>query len=105
MKSNVVPQTKVVANVFPGKQQKWGQREKIALQRLFAHKHDISQIETEDISAFLPEPVEGRKGGKIPSFFFQDNICVKICVLFAVTLSSLMQVDLHNHLRFQYVFL
>jgi hypothetical protein len=37
---------------------------------------DISEIETEDVLAFLPEPVEGRSGGMtFPVSFSGLNVC------------------------------
>jgi hypothetical protein len=60
---------------------------------------DISDIESEDVSAFLPEPVEGRGSGMtFPVSSSGLHMCVKICVLFALTkfvtfsVTSLLQV-------------
>jgi hypothetical protein len=39
---------------------------------------DISEIETEEVSAFLPEPVKGRRGGITFPVYFSDYMCVKV---------------------------
>lgn len=44
-----------------------------------------SEVETVDISAFLPESVKGTGSGMVFPVSFQDCMCLKIGVLFSVT--------------------
>jgi hypothetical protein len=72
---------------------KFARRVKSTSTLIWPQTDDISEIETEDVSAFLPEPVEGRRGGMTFPVSFSGLPCVLKFVFYLplLSLSSLLQ--------------